>query len=256
MRTGVRGVGQRAPLLAGREEVENTRTKLQARLAAGLLLGLVVALLLPAAAANAAAYRFWGYYQLNGTTWQFATKGPAETNPADGSVEGWRFALSGENDARMPRATPMFDDICGDTEASTGEKRVAVVIDYGRAADNADNAEPPAAVGRCAVVATAATGLEVLSEVADVRTDKSLICGVDDFPATGCGDEVQTVPAEAQAADTPVTLELPTAEKADDSATADDSDDDSDTGTYVGIGIAVLVAAAVALVALRRRRTT
>ncbi|HEX2892849.1 MAG TPA: SCO2322 family protein [Marmoricola sp.] len=221
------------------------------------LLGLVVALLLPAASASAAAYRYWGYYQLNGTTWSFATKGPAETTPADGSVEGWRFAIGTEGASRFPRATPTFDDLCGDTTAKTGEKRVAVVIDYGRAADSADNSQPPAPVGKCAVVATAASGLEVLSKVADVRSDKGMICGVDGYPAAGCGDAVKTVPAAAKAPDTAVTLKVASAaDKTTANATpASSKDDGSHTGTWIGIGVAIVAALAVALVALRRRRT-
>jgi hypothetical protein len=219
--------------------------------ALAVLVGVVLATLLPTAAANAAAYRYWGYYQLTGDTWQFATKGPDQTKPADGAVEGWRFAVGTEDVTRFPRATVTFDEVCGETPAETGNKRVAVVIDYGRAADTEDNTEPPAPVGRCAVVATEASGLEVLSKVADVRSDKALICGIDGFPETGCGDEVKTVSAEAKAADTTVTLELPKAEKAD-TAKADE-DDDSHTGTYIGIGVAVLAAAAVAIAALRRR---
>lgn len=232
-----------------------SRTTLPHRRLAALavLLGVVLATLVPATAANAAAYRYWGYFQLSGTTWEFAPKGPADLTPADGSVEGWRFAVGTEGSTRLPRATPTFDEICGETEEESGSKRVAVVIDYGRAADAADDTEPPAPVGRCAVVAEAATGLEVLAEVADVRQDKSLICGIDDIPATGCGDEVKTVTAEAEAADEPVTLEL-----ASDSATepaATEDEDDSNTGTYVGIGVAVLALAAVAVAALRRRNS-
>lgn len=217
-----------------------------------VLLGLALSVLLPATAADAAAYRYWGYYQLNGTTWTFATKGPDQTTPADGSVEGWRFAIGSEETSRFPRATPTFEQVCGTTKAGADEKRVAVVIDYGRSADNADNSQPPAAVGRCAVVATSATGLEVLSKVAEVRSDKSLICGIDGFPATGCGDEVKTVSAEAKAADTPVSLKLPSAKTTQPAAA---SEDDSHTGTYVGIGIAVLAALGAGAVALRRRQS-
>jgi MYXO-CTERM domain-containing protein len=219
--------------------------------AVAVLLGLIAGIMLPAGAADAAAYRYWGYYQLSGDTWQFATKGPDQTNPADGSVEGWRFAVGTEDVTRFPRATATFDKVCGDTEAVTGKKRVAVVIDYGRAADTADNTEPPAPVARCAQVATSATGLEVLSKVAEVRASKGLICGINGFPGSGCGDAVKTVSAEAKAADTPVTLTFPTHEGAGDAAK---SGDDSHTGTYVGIGVAVLAAAAVALAAVRRRR--
>jgi MYXO-CTERM domain-containing protein len=219
--------------------------------ALALVLGLLMAALLPVGVANAAAYRYWGYYQLSGDTWQFASKGPDQTTPADGSVEGWRFAVGAEDVTRYPRATTTFDKVCGDTAAGTGDKRVAVVIDYGRPADTADNSEPPVPVAKCAVVAEAASGLEVLSKVADVRTDKGLICGIDGFPATGCGDEVKTVSAAAAAPDEPVTLKAASTEK--DKAAS--TDDDSHTGTYVGIGVAILAAAAVAVAALRRRRS-
>jgi MYXO-CTERM domain-containing protein len=249
-------------LLAGREEEEMSRTTLPRRqsvrrtgvlaLLLGPMLGMALAVILPAAAADAAAYRYWGYYQLSGTTWSCATKGADQTTPADGSVDGWRFAVGTEDTSRFPRATPTFDQVCGTNTAGADEKRVAVVIDYGRTADTADNSQPPAAVGRCAVVATSATGLEVLAKVAEVRSDKALICGIDGFPATGCGDEVKTVSPEAKAADTPVTLKLPSAKK-DKPAAA--SEEDSHTGTYVGIGVAVLAALGVGAVALRRRQS-
>lgn len=217
--------------------------------ALAVLLGIVLAVLLPAGAADAAAYRYWGYYQLSGDTWQFATKGPAETNPADGSVEGWRFAVGSEDSTRLPRATATFEEICGDTEAESGKKRVGVVIDYGRAADSEDGTEPPAPTAHCASVDESATGLDTLLAVADVRQDASLVCGVDEYPATGCGGEVKAVSDEAAAADTPVELAL-----GDDAKTTSaDEDEDSSTGTYIGIGVAVLALAAVAVAALRRR---
>lgn len=216
------------------------------RLAVALFIGLGVTLMLPAGAANAAsAYRYWSYFHASGTTWEYYPKGPAETKPADGSVEGWRFAV--QTDPRAPRATVTFDDVCGDTKAASGKKRVAVVIDYGRAADSAGGAEPPAPVAKCASVPAAATGQEVLVAVADLRQDKGLICGIDGYPATGCGDEVKQPSAEVAAADTPVTLK-PAAK-----ATTENADDGSNTGTYVGIGIAAVVVIAVGAVALRRR---
>jgi len=220
---------------------------------AALLLGVAVVVLLPAGAASAAAYRYWGYYQLSGTTWQFATKGPDQTTPADGSVEGWRFAVGTEEATRYPRAVPTFDELCGDTKAAAGEKRVAVVIDYGRPADTADGTTPPVPVGRCAVVAAQATGLEVLSKVAEVRTEKGLLCGIDDFPASGCGDTVAVVSNAAQEADTPVTLKLPSSEKKADTGSTKD-DEGSNAGTYVGIAVVLVAGAAVGLAVSRRRR--
>jgi hypothetical protein len=229
--------------------LESSTRALGTRAAVVLALSLLAALILPAGAAHAAAYRYWGYYQLSGTTWEFATTGPDQTTPADGGVEGWRFAVGTEEVTRFPRATPTFDEVCAETDAEAGKKRVAVVIDYGRAADTADNTEPPAAQGRCAVVATEATGLEVLSAVADVRTGNGLVCGIDEFPASGCGDEVKTVSAEAEAADTPVTLALPET----DEAAADPDDEDSSTGTYIAIGVLLLAGLAVGYAVSRRR---
>lgn len=229
-----------------------SRTTLRPGIAAlTVVIGLLLALMLPATA-DAAAYRYWGYFQLNGDEWQFAPKGPDEVKPADGGVEGWRHAIGEEGSTRTPRVEVTFDEICGDTQAKSGEKRVAVVIDYGRAADTEDGTQPPAPVGECAQVPTAATGAEVLADVADVRTEQALVCAIDEFPATGCGGEVKNVSAAAKAPDTPVELED---EKASASADTESEDDGSRTGTWIGIGVAVLAAIALGVTALLRRRT-
>jgi hypothetical protein len=235
-----------------------SRTTLRPVLAAlCLIAALVAAVVLPAASASAAAYRYWGYYQLQGSSWTFATKGPDQVTPTDGSVEGWRFAVGGEGDSRMPRATATFADLCGSTAAESGKKRVGVVIDYGRAADTEDGAEPPAPAARCAVVATAASGAEVLAAVASVRAENGLVCGIDQHPATGCGGEVKEVSPEAQAADTPVTLAAPTSSATADGTAAPASDAGEESGPNVltyGLGAVVIAAAAVlVLVGLRRR---
>lgn len=229
-----------------------SRTNLQPGFAAlTVVVGLVLAVMLPAAA-NAAAYRYWGYFQLSGAEWQFAPKGPDQTKPADGSVEGWRHAIGEEGSTRAPRVKVSFDQICGDTKAKSGEKRVAVVIDYGRTADTEDGKQPPAPVGECAQVAPAATGAEVLADVADVRTEQALVCAIDEFPGTGCGGEVKTISAAAKAPDTPVELKD---EKSTASAETKSDDDGSQTGTWIGIGVAVLAAIALGVTALLRRRS-
>jgi len=215
--------------------------------------GVLLALVVPAGSASAAAYRFWGYYQLSGTSWQFAPKGPDQTTPADGSVEGWRFAVAAESDTRTPRVTPTFDAVCGDTATEPAKKRVAVVIDYGRPADQEDGSTPPAPVAKCASVPTAASGSEVLAAVASVRADKGLVCALDGRPATGCGTPVKDVSAAASAPDTPVTL-APKASQG--SATSKDAADDGSSPVlkYAGIGVVVLALLGLGLVAARRRR--
>lgn len=235
-----------------------SRTTLRPALAAlALLTTVLVTLVAPAGAAQAASsYRFWGYFQLSGTTWQFAPKGADQVTPADGSVEGWRFAVAGPSDTRMPRVTTTFDEVCADTSAKPDTKRVAVVIDYGRSADQEDGKETLAPVARCASVPTAATGAEVLAAVATVRADKAMICGIDGRPATGCGDEVKAVSPEAAAPDTSTTLPPRTsAATATPTTPAADSADGNGSSalTWAGIGVVVLALVALGAVAMRRR---
>ena len=110
----------------------------------------IIAVLLAAACtalsvgpAHAAAYRFWGFYQLADGQWAFAQKGSDQIVPKDGSVDGWRYAVADVNDVRFPRATLTFEQLCASTPAETGKKRVGLVIDYGRPADSADGTTPP-----------------------------------------------------------------------------------------------------------------
>ncbi|WP_040161635.1 SCO2322 family protein [Mobilicoccus massiliensis] len=173
------------------------------------LFALLVALLtatavvLPAGAAHAAgASRFWGYYQLQNGAWEFATTGPDQSTPADGGVEGWRYAVASMDEPRRPRAVMTFDQICGDTPAESGKKRVGVVIDFGRPADAADGTTtPPEPKATCAVVASAATGTDVLTAVAKPRLEQAMVCGLDGYPATGCFEEVASPPAAAASPD-------------------------------------------------------
>lgn len=242
-----------------------------------LLAALFTALVLPAGTAQAASYRFWGYYHLQKGSWAFAQKGPDQVTPKDGSVEGWRFALADQSTPRFPRATPSFADVCGDSKAAAGQKRVAVVLDYGRPVDGGPGAKPPTPRGDCAIVDRAASGAEVLAAVAQVRSDKGLVCGVDGYPQTGCGGQVKDVPKAAKAPDTKVTLAdasatpsasastqaTPTqaggqstnaAAGSNSSSNTSRSDSGSSTATWVGFGIAILIVAALAVVTQRRRR--
>ena len=226
----------------------------RAIMAGAAALGL--ALLAPAAAHADDAYRYWAYYQWDGETWAFAQTGPAEHTPADGDVEGWRWAAAG-SDPRLPRADGDFNLICGGADAGDGEKRVAVVLDFGSADDADDGAEPPQARGECAVVAEAATGADVLAAAAgDVRYgDGGLVCGVANYPAAGCGG-----PVEGEAPTGPEEpVELALADEAGDAATEGDggaaAEDDGGVpvGVLVGAGAVVLLGGGAVLLARRSR---
>lgn len=233
---------------------------------------LVIALLAVTASpgtAHAASSRFWGYYQLQGTSWLFAPTGPDDVVPADGSIEGWRYAVAAMDAPRMPRATPSFDDLCASTAPAADHKRIGVVIDYGRPADTENGAAPPAARGACALVPTAATGADVLQAVADVRREKALVCGIDGHPRAGCFEEVAVPSAPARAPDDPVTLAVaagPAAStgNATDPTTSDPAAGDAPPGRggfgatlTVGAALLTLVAVVAAIwLTMRRRGST
>lgn len=227
---------------------------------AALLAALLVA---PAGAAPAVSYRFWGFFQYTDGAWAFAQKGPAETVPADGSIDGWRFAVSGPDSSRFPRATATFEQLCAATPAQDGKKRVGVIVDFGRTADAENGATPPEPLAVCAVLAADATSVDALQAAGEVRSDKGLICAVKGYPATGCGGEVSKVSPEAAAPDTPVTLALPststeTTGPAPAAAQQPAASDASTTsaGTWAAYGlVALLIIGLAILLVLRSRRT-
>lgn len=176
-----------------------------ARLVLSLLAGLLLAGTVTTTAHAEDGYRFWGYYQWTSGQWGFAQKGADVVVPADGSVEGWRYAVGGAK-PRVPRAAGDFATICGATPAESGKKRVALVIDSGTPADSSTGEAPPPATGTCVVTDAKATGAKVLAAVQPVRIEKGLTCGIAGYPAKGCADPVKNI--KVPATDEPVQLEI------------------------------------------------
>jgi hypothetical protein len=169
-----------------------TRQIARPRAAAVTALLAVAALLVGswAAPAEATSYRFWAYWLGTDDGWSFSSQGASRV-PADGTVDGWRFAVSEASSSTIPpRHTPSFARICGSTEAVDGSKRVGVVVDFGSATDAPDGESPPAMVTACVVAEPGANGYDVLTEVVQIRTDAGLICGMDGYPAAECGAPV------------------------------------------------------------------
>ncbi len=229
-------------------------TRPPVRRSLGALLAVLASVFLVAGIAGPAAaedgYRYWNYSQLDGDAFTFAQTGPGDTKPEDGGVEGWRFGTSTVSQGVFPRADLAevnFDSVCGDTEAAEGEKRVAVLVDYGTEAD-ADGAEVPEPRGECAVVPAEATGQQVLESVVDVRSDKNMICALDGYPAAGCGETVGD--AEVSAGEETVAFTLPASE--DIEAASAETEDEGTNWALYGV-LAVVVALAVVAVPLYRR---
>ncbi|MFF8829238.1 SCO2322 family protein [Streptomyces sp. NPDC015131] len=216
-----------------------------------LLLGL-------AGPAQAAGYRYWSYWESDGGAWTYATQGPATARPADGEVNGYRFAVSaGTQDAQRPRRAPDFDAICASTPAKDGTKRVGVVIDFGTAADAPDDgSRPPAPRSACARVGKDATGADALAAVAKPLryNNQALLCAISGYPRTGCGEQVST-PASPAPTGTPARPDATASPGGDQDAAADGRDGGAGPSVGVAAGLAaVAVLGAAAVWQARRRR--
>lgn len=191
------------------------------------------------------AYRYWSYWLVQDGRWVFAQEGPATRLPTDGSVEGWRFAISTQSadPALAPSldAAAAFDEVCGTTAPAEGSKRIAVVVDFGSSIDAPFGATPPAPAAACARVDGDASSMQALTSAFDLRVEDGLVCGIDGYPTTGCAEIVDT-------AQVPAPMTTPAA------ANAAESDD------VLGLGSSPLTAALtlaalglLAFVVVRRR---
>ncbi|MFJ7072923.1 SCO2322 family protein [Streptomyces sp. NPDC098781] len=205
-----------------------------------------------AQAAQATGYRYWSFWERDGGTWTYATQGPSLARPSDGDVQGFRFAVSEDSkDAARPRGAAQFAVICARTPAQDGKKRVALVIDFGTAADAPSAEAPPSRRTACARVAPDATTAEALAAVAEpLRYDtNALLCAIAGYPRKGCGEQVSGA-GEPSSADKG-------SDKGSEQA-ADGDERDSADGPSLGLvtGIAVVaVLGAAAVWQARRRRT-
>ena len=171
-------------------------------LATGLLpAAALAAVVCGAGPASAAPYRYWSYWHGSTAGWSFSPVG-ASLRPDDGSVEGWRFAVSPATGSRTPpRASPGFAAVCGGTAPMDGHKRVALVVDYGTSADAPAGQRPPRGVDTyCAVVPTAGTGYQVLAAYAAVRAEGGLVCAISGYPVGECGAVVAPGPTPSASA--------------------------------------------------------
>ncbi|MEV7025224.1 SCO2322 family protein [Kitasatospora sp. NPDC093558] len=212
-----------------------------ARRLAALLTGLLAVLLVAGSAvpAQAAGYRYWSFWKGADGGWAYQQQGPAIHVPVDGSVDGWRFAVSpdGGQDAAQPRAGADFAALCASTPPQQGRKRVGVLLDFGTADDGVSAEQPPEQRTACATVPANATSAEVLAAVAPpLRYDTNgLLCAISGYPKAGCADQVGT------------------GAKADATTAAENDGSGPDLGLIAG-GALVAVLAAGAVWQARRRR--
>lgn len=146
--------------------------------------------------------------------------------------------------ASQPRGAASFATICAKTPARDGTKRVALVIDFGTAADAPSGESPPSPRTACARVSPDATTAEALASVAKpLRYDtNALLCAIAGYPETGCGEQVS---GQAPGTDEPTSAAEP--QPAKESAGSEKNEDGGPSvGLYAGVAaVAVLGAAAV-----------
>ncbi|MFF1279542.1 SCO2322 family protein [Streptomyces sp. NPDC058299] len=197
---------------------------------------LVAAALLSGSAGQAGAtgYRYWSFWERTGGHWAYATQGPASVRPDNGSVQGFRFAVSADSaDASRPRGTADFAAVCAGTPAKSGTKRVGLVLDFGTASDAPSGETPPASRTACARVSPDATAAEALAAVAKpLRYDaNALLCAIGGYPRKGCGEQTSA-----------------------GGGTASDGGNASDGGPSLGLPVGVAVVAALAGAAVWRTK--
>jgi hypothetical protein len=173
--------------------------------AAALLITLLTAALATmalAAPAQAAAYRYWSYWQGDTGTWVAAPTGPGDYTLVDSDVQGWRFTITTDTPSTPPDNPPVFADLCPDLAAAgatAGQVRVAVVIDAGYTADAPEGQTPPADVVSCVTVPEGSTGNQALAAAGAVTDQDGLICSINGYPEGECGSEVSDADAAAAA---------------------------------------------------------
>ncbi|RPF33113.1 SCO2322 family protein [Streptomyces sp. TLI_185] len=205
------------------------------------LLPLLAALLLAltgSGQAQAAGYRYWSFWDYDAGHWTYATQGPATTRPSDGAVQGFRFSVSQDSgDSAKPRGQASFAVICARTPAQEGRKRVALVIDFGTAADAPSGETPPSRRTVCARVSPDGTTADALASVAKpLRYDtNALLCAIDGYPRKGCGEQVAA------------------GKKPTGAAKGGTKDSGPSVGLFAGAGAVALLGAAAVWQARRRR---
>ena len=234
-----------------------------------LLFGAASLILGAGSAAAADGYKYWNYFHVKNGSYAFAQTGASDFTPKDGAVEAYRYGTSTAADGLPPRAdltTYSFAKVCAGTPTQSGEKRVAVLLDFGTKADAASGDTPPAPRAACATVPSDADGQQVLGAVAQVRAQKGLTCGIDGYPTSTCSVTVKdpgsqstgasvsfALPAAAQPSASPSSG--PSQDQAGGSASSDSSSSSSSGGVLVTVGVLVLVLALAGVAFARSRRS-
>ena len=137
-------------------------------------------------------YDYWGYWHKppGATAWQYSKVGPSGYYLQEGTqVEGWRFAIGTASPSDpQPRPTDAtYDGYCAGK--NTDKKyRVLLVVDYGT-----QSGAPSGPVYSCEGFDSQPSGRQVLDTThPNVRDSGGLVCAIDGYPKSGCGEVVSS----------------------------------------------------------------
>ena len=162
------------------------------RVAAAVAVVTLSVLAVPASPAGATTYyEYWSYWHKapNSSSWQYSSVGPSGYYLKQGAqVEGWRFALGTASPSDpKPRPTDVtYDQYCSGKDADK-PYRVLLVVDYGT-----QTSAPAGPVYSCYGFDDSVTGYRVLTQQHSERDNGGLICAIDGYPRTGCGETVSS----------------------------------------------------------------
>ena len=162
------------------------------RVAAAAAAAILSMLALPATPSGATTYyEYWSYWHKapGSTSWQYSSVGSSGYYLKSGTqVEGWRYALGTASPSDpKPRPTDVtYDQYCAGKNAAN-TYRVLLVVDYGTA-----SSAPGGPVYSCYGFDDSVTGYRVLTQQHSERDSGGLICAIDSYPRSGCGETVSS----------------------------------------------------------------
>lgn len=196
-------------------------------------------------------YRYWAYFTVTDGEFDYQeTESPGTYVPEDGSIEGYRYVASGLAMKHAPRADlseVTFEAICDDVEPVEGEKRVAVVIDFGAEQDAPEGKDVPEPLGLCAQVPADAVGMAVLNDVAEANVVQGALQDINGYPGTG--EAFPQVDAASPADAGPVAFDL------GEDASSSEDDEDGNLPLLIGAGVVVVLLAGGGVALARRNRS-
>jgi MYXO-CTERM domain-containing protein len=162
------------------------------RRVAGITIAVMSALAVPAPHAAARTYyEYWSYWHKppGATSWQYSSVGPSGYYLKSGTqVEGWRFAVgtASPSDPQPRPTSASYGDYCAGKNTDK-TYRVLLVVDYGTS-----SSAPSGPVYSCYGFNNSVTGYEVLTQQHSERDQSGLICAIDGYPHSGCGETVSS----------------------------------------------------------------